>query len=362
MFWSMGRLAAADGADLDRYAGTYVFSATDSLIISRVGDELRADPSNGRPPGRLLPRREQGLFSLREADFEFWFVDNSDGVVTEVVITGGNGSVRRLRRVSDMRATARSLRAVAVNAETSVNAQVFAGYERVKGADGRYRPETYAFGEGGFQRSSPVADESVDGIMFEQIVQMLAPAMEAQNYVAASDPAATDLAVMVYWGATTTDDHPAVISEETYDPLQHGARNQVNRVNARLLGFQEALRDLAGVPATFGSSRLNDLTDDVEESRYWVALVAIDFQAARAEKVVKPRWAIRYNIRSRGTRFDQALPQMTHFAAHFFGRDSGGLVNRAIGTPAGTVQVGEVVVVEDEVDEPTEAADSLPVQ
>gem|GEM_PF-1649970 len=352
------RLAVAQGDDLDRYPGTYVRSVAEHFVITRAADELRADPGSGRPPGRLLPTRVPGVFALREADFEFRFLKGDDDRVTTLEVEGGDGTVRRLRRRYDARESAQSLRAVAVNAATTVNAQVFGGYERVRDSDGRYQPETYAFGEGGFQRSSPVADESIDGIAFEELVRLLAPAMAAQNYVAATDPEATELAVLVYWGATATDDHPAVIAEETWDPLMHTARNQQNRLNARMLGFQEALRDLAGVPAEFGSSRLADLTDDMEESRYWVALVAIDFQAARRDKTVIPRWSVRYNMRSRGLGFDRALPQMTQFASHFFGRDSKGLVNRVVGNPRGEVEIREAEVLD--YDFTTEAEDEAP--
>ena len=274
-------------------------------------------------------------------------------------ITGPDGRVRQLRRQFDPEQTTAALRSLAVNAETSVNARVFEGYERVKTPDGGYQPETYAFGEGGLQLSSPVADDSIDHMSFEQIVLTLAPAMAAQGYVPATDLEQTDLAVMVYWGATATDENPAVISSEMLFPANHEFRNQMNRLNARLLGFEEALRELAAMPLSFRSSRHADLTDDLEESRYWVALVAIDYQAIRTEQVIQPLWSIRYNMRSRGTGFGRALQKMTQFASHYFGRDSNGLVNRAVGAPAGTVEIGEAEVVDYETETNPESSQPM---
>lgn len=365
---SSARVAASesDSESLDRYAGTYAYSAAMKLEISREGDVLLVDRANGRPPGHLLPRKEQGLFSLREADFEVKFMEDDAGRVTGLELRAISGSVRRMRRLVDTSETASAVKAVAVHAETSVNAQVFGGYQRVKGPDGRYRPEFYAFAEGGYQDSSPVAEKSIERITFEEIVRVLAPAMAAQNYVAATDPETTDLAVLVYWGATTTDRHPAVLAEDALPGFGHAARERQNRISARLLGFQEALNDLPVVPPTFSSSRRMDLIEDLEESRYWVALVAIDFQVARSQKVVKPLWSIRYNMRSRGTQFDLALSHMTRFASHYFGQDSAGLVNRWTSNRSGKVEIGEAEVVEfdftDLTEEETEPEETVPVK
>lgn len=357
---------AGEGENLHRYTGTYVYSAAMKLQIFQDGDALLAEPLNGQPPGHLLPRKKPGLFSLREADIEFQFLEDKQGTVTELEMRANSGPVRRLRRLFDTRAAANALKAVAVNAETSVNARVFDGYERVKGPDGRYRPETFAFGEGGFQRSSVVSDSSIEGITFDEITHMIAPAMAAQNYVAATDPNATDLVVLVYWGATTTDDDPAVLAEEAISPASHTARDRQNRISARLLGFQDALHDLPILPLSMSTSRRGDLIDDMEESRYWMALVAIDYKAAWVDKVVKLRWTVRYNMRSRGAYFDRALPQMTHFASRFFGRDSGGLVNRWIANPNGKVEVGETEVIDfdyaAEAAENTKPQDSVPAE
>jgi hypothetical protein len=145
---------------------------------------------------------------------------------------------------------------------------------------------------------------------------------------------------MIYWGATASDDHPAVITEEMFNPTSHVFRNQINRQNAKVLGFRDALRATPELPGTMGGRR-SDLISDLEESRYWVALVAVDFQIARTQKTIKPLWSVRYNIPSRGTNFTMALPQMTQFASNFFGRDSKGLVNRSTTDMQGNVELGE---------------------
>lgn len=336
--------AAPATAELERYAGTYVLARGRSLSIKAEGDHLLAQPSNG-PTGTLRPLTTPRRFELEEAPFSFEFLEDPTGKLTGLEMTTPNGVKMRLRRVADGRGTVESLQAVAVDADTSVNARLHNGYERVKGTDGKFRTETYAFGNGGFQRAAPVVDPSIEGMSFDEISRTLAPALAAQGYFAATDPEKTDLIIMVYWGTTTADDDPAVIAEESLDPSSHVFRNRLNRMNARLLGYEESLERQSAVPTAFTSSRLQDLLLDLGESRYWVALVAIDFRTAWKEKKVTPRWSITYNIRSQGTKFGPALAQMTQVASNHFGRDTKGLINRALPGNDGKVEVGTPEVI-----------------
>jgi hypothetical protein len=100
---------------------------------------------------------------------------------------------------------------------------------------------------------------------------------------------------------------------------------------------------IPGIP----TGQHSDLVTALEESRYWVAIVAIDYQLLRTEKRTRPLWSIRYSMRSRGTTFDTALPQMTRVAAHFFGRDSDGLVPRGTSDSEGTIEYGELKTIEE---------------
>ncbi len=333
-------------AYLDRFTGTYRHQSVETMTITRVGEALHADAGSGRPTAQLVPQSTPGAFLMRNDDFEFRFIADANGNVAALDIVDGRGHRLRLQRQVDA-ATSTAVRAVAVNAATSVLARVFNNYERRRDPHGQLVVETYAFSEGGFQRSSPVADASIDDMSFERLAQMIAPAMKAQRYEPATTAETADLVVMIYWGATTTDEHPAVIAQETYDPLNHTFRGQINRENARLLGFDGALDELANVSSAAGVTRRQELFDDLEESRYWIALVAVDYQAALREEQVRPVWSVRYSIRSRRTTFDAAAPQMSDFASRYFGRDSGGLINPSTDQPNAKVDIGELQVVDD---------------
>jgi hypothetical protein len=339
---SPSALPASKADDLDRYVGAYEFEPGKVMHISRVGTELRAKPT-GQPEGTLKHDKKPGHFSLREAPFEFEFIEDAVGVVIALDMIAPTGQRKHLRRLPDVAAAA-PLRQIALDRGTSVNAKVFNGYARAKNADGKFKTETYVFGDGGFQDDSAMRDKSIDDLSFDQIAHSLAPSLARQNYHPPDPkkPEAIDLLLMVYWGSTAGKYHPAAANNNTI-------RDQMNRRNARVLGYGDAV-GAALSDEHVGSIRLrvHDLVDEVEEKRYWVAIVAVDFPILRDTKKIKPLWSIRYNIASQGTNFTVALPQMTEFAANFFGRDSGGLRSPSLHISEGKVEVGEAVVVPDE--------------
>jgi len=71
---------------------------------------------------------------------------------------------------------------------------------------GGFRPETYAFGEGGVQ--SDQNDFTLDRVTFRDVAKTVAPLLAARGYIpcAKTDPSRTDLLIMVYWGSTLGTD------------------------------------------------------------------------------------------------------------------------------------------------------------
>jgi hypothetical protein len=332
--------------ELERWTGNYAMSRDQVMRIVHESDHLVAIPPGNQPSAILQPDQKPGKFWMRGANFEFQFVTSSSGQILRLEITGPDGMVRKLPRLTDSAGARASVRATAVHADTAVLARVFNGYERTRDAAGKFRPETYVFGEGGFQSTNPMRDPALEGMKFDELALLLAPGLTNQGYVTNRDKDEVDLLIMVYWGATASDEHPAVIAEEERDPVRHTFRDQLNRENARLLGFESVL------PLTDPERRSamnRDSVERLEESRYWVALVALDFRLLHREKTTKPLWSVRYNMASRGVSFTKALPQMTQVAAHFFGRDSGGLLERGTTDAEGTVELGETIVVEEDV-------------
>lgn len=253
----------------------------------------------------------------------------------------------------------------------AVSADRVNGYDRERLDDNTYKPETYAFAEGGLMDAA-IAGGTLRETTFKQIVLTLAPALAKQKYYPSKDP---DLLIFVFWGATKgtkgATQNPAYdnVRESLVDVASAGRsgdrdamlaaaersdgylgelqvlnrqRLDVNVHNAQILGFGPDLQRALELSFT---SMAQDLTEDLEDSRYFVVLKAYDFKLAKKEKKRKLLWETRFSVRSSNSDFREQLPAMIQYAGHFFGENSGGLVRRPmpkvqvdIGTP---VYLGE---------------------
>jgi hypothetical protein len=90
------------------------------------------------------------------------------------------------------------------------------------------------------------------------------------------------------------------------------------------------------------------MIDEVEESRYYVVLLAYDFQILRKSKERKLLWETRFSIPERGNDFSKELEAMAKSAARYFGRDSQGLLRKPL--PKTSVKLGELQVIGTEPD------------
>ena len=215
-----------------------------------------------------------------------------------------------------------------------VSSHTYEGYTRPMQADGSFQPETYAFGNGG-QWDIAMRDETIDNLSFGQIGRTLAGSLAGQNYVPATDPKTTNLLIVVYWGTTSGSAEAPGFSVPTTRGGVHygGGITELNDIrNARMLGFDFPNRSMA-----FRFDR-DSLVEEIEANRYFVGLVAYDFQLLWRHKVKKVLWVTRYSIREHRNQFDMALPEMTRYASQFFGQDSHGFVARRL--QDGRVDVG----------------------
>jgi hypothetical protein len=272
----------------------------------------------------------------------------------------------------------------------AISSQVSSGYSRVKLADGSFQQETYTFGEGG-RLSGSANDETLDKLTFLDVAKAVAGPLKKRNFVPVEDrnPEKTKLLIMVYWGATngTSDSSDSQgyqnlqRSQESKPPptpppaavrsgggaganqqarqdaavrsssqsIQDGAmaqvlaenwqRDQANSRNASLLGYDSALAETSDVGSTPQSRRHDDLVAELEESRYFVVLMAYDYQALWTRRKHSLLWVTRFSVRERGSDFERILPSMVSYASEYFGQDSHGLLRRAL--PEGHVEIGE---------------------
>jgi hypothetical protein len=265
-----------------------------------------------------------------------------------------------------------SARAAEGNEEiTAVSSSASKDYVRAKLPDGTFQAETYAFGKGGHKTGS-VRDETIDKLDFLDIARIIATPLARQNYLPAKDPDKAKLLILVYWG--TTDVPESVSTSDGYqnyqnaistsnalmktDPnmanallneamtqvsLDNVQRDRIDMENARLLGYDS--EDVIGteygraIEKTALKGHRDELISEIEDNRYFVVLMAYDFQMLWKEKKNKLLWQTRFSIRKRGNDFGKTLPAMAQYASQYFGHDTQGLIRDPL--PEGHVDIGE---------------------
>jgi hypothetical protein len=118
--------------------------------------------------------------------------------------------------------------------------------------------------------------------------------------------------------------------------------DQSDRDNASLLGYATALAQSSSTGPTHDIRR-DDLLEDIRQGRYFVILLAYDFQLLRKDKSRKILWEERFSIRERGNDFMAMLPLMAANASAYLGQDTRGLIRNVL--PEGRVEIGKATVV-----------------
>jgi hypothetical protein len=272
---------------------------------------------------------------------------------------------------------------------TAVASRVNVDYARVKLPDGSFRPESYAFGKGGYM-SGDRNDTTIDKMDFMEIARIVAGPLREQSYVPGRDPRTTKLLIMVYWGTTWAPESasgsaeyqiaadeldvifaagpgsskaPATLprgdshdsqastgmsldqSNKELDALlpvqaENRMRDNMNARNAALLGYNSLWDDYAPFDhaGTAIEQRVQDMKDELEHDRYFVILMAYDFQLMWKSKKPKLLWETRFSIDEHHNAFDKQLASMVEDASKYFGQDSHGLVRKPV--PEGHVDIG----------------------
>lgn len=217
-----------------------------------------------------------------------------------------------------------------------MSSKVHNGYVREKLPDGSFKPETYAFAVGGFM--SPRGDDSIDKLGFDSISKTIRVQLDAQKYLPSHDLNKIDLLIVVYWGTT--------FGTGGTQAMAGGFKDQMDLNNASFMGFDSDGVFSAGFadPSNMRSAILKQthaaVMSAIELNRYYVILLAIDFQEVWKHKKVKLLWETRISLSERHHDFGQELPIMMQYAAKYIGQDSHGLVMKPV--PEGRVDIGAV--------------------
>ncbi len=260
----------------------------------------------------------------------------------------------------------------------SVAAGADQGYVRQKFGEAGQKPkaESYLFAKGS-RFGGHLRDPSLEDFQFSDVVRALAPDLARQLYFPAPDKSTADLLIVVHWGITTVDEdasngqsdfeslmkdvashNAAVASGGVADPSavegdlnmihgesSHSSTSPAN--NADLPGYSAEYQkaEYASLGAASGMTALDRrLREDLLEERYFVILMAYDFNSLKnAKKGTKPKllWSTHFSIRAIGANFETALPAMSKVAANYFGHNVEGLLLDAGRIPDGKVEVGE---------------------
>jgi hypothetical protein len=281
-------------------------------------------------------------------------------------------------------------------AAVAISARASSDYTRLQLPNGTYQAETFAFGKGGVWAGA-AKDATIDKLDFIDVAKIIAVPLASENFISSHDPRGTRLLIMVYWGTTHAPEHsmsssaiqnlqlaseaameanqvqivrnnpadscaPLTIAQASttsyavrspaqidMDNAMTGAmaavsaedraRDLADAKNASLLGYDGEWDEAVTYKGTPLEFRRKELVNELEEGRYFVVLMAYDFQKMWREKKPKLLWEARYSIRDRGNDFEKQLAAMSQEASQYFGRNTGGLIRKEL--PQGHIEIGE---------------------
>lgn len=269
--------------------------------------------------------------------------------------------------------------------------------------NGSLKPESYVFIEGQFMPGS-IRDKSLENAEITAIANALAPHLAQRNYLPTADAGEADLVIAVHWGMTTSlkhnTDYVAMMMDQArdrqlankefadamYGPeendlggtaqadfaqemLKASARQAAatpdfdwarrastrserdisNRPIASVLGFSETLNRDSYL--AFASEETRTLMHYLNEERYFVVLMAYNLKRSASGEPLERMWVARMSIPAAGINFPIALKRLGKAGSTGFGEDHVDLQIKRISSPepVGNVEVGDVIVIEENV-------------
>jgi hypothetical protein len=218
---------------------------------------------------------------------------------------------------------------------TAVSSKVHNGYARTRLPDGSFKPETYALAVGGamiFEK-----DPTIDNFSFQEISNIIVGPLAGQNYVPSHDLDKIKLLIVVYWGT--------VFGSRNLSGAPGVVIDSLDLANAKLLGFVSdnvfgaGFGDPSNLHYAIIKRTHGEVMNAIDQNRYFIILLAIDYQAARAKKNVGLLWETRISLSERHHDFGVELPNMAKYAAKYFGQESHGLILKPV--PEGRVEIGQ---------------------
>jgi hypothetical protein len=276
----------------------------------------------------------------------------------------------------------------------AVRAKADPDYEAQKFGGATPKDQTYLFFQGRFFGGT-TRDTVLEKMPFMQIATTLAAGLAKQHYFPTRDLLRADLLIIVHWGVTTvtvsdfklqgrttlvTQDGDAQVrqmikqlAEEqnqagVSDPLVQSearvvddfltpgalahdemlqrfdalAEETSNASNARLLGFTDDLQK--DRQSFFGTCEGTMLRSMLADERYFVVVLAYDYQALLREQKHKLLWSARLSMQSPGMNFRAGVGNMSNAGSVVFGHETDGVKVRLPPERETKVEIGPVRV------------------
>ena len=229
-------------------------------------------------------------------------------------------------------------------------------YAAKKGSGDEVKRETYHFVKGNFF-GGRIRDGSLDKVTFNDIVQTLARDLAVRNYYPAEGTNTGDLLIVVHWGVTSVDPSIADLmgiasfgspddefGEATDDSFIDSGftntRNASDISNAKLLGFDKALQQKEG------KIDKETLRSEIRDERYFMILMAYDWQKLLQDKEFIFLWSTRFIVNSIGTNFTDSYLALSRAAQGYFGSQLDTLTRSKTHFGEGEIKFGELEVID----------------
>ena len=263
-----------------------------------------------------------------------------------------------------------------------VKSQAAEAYLQARALASNNGVQTYHFKEGNYHPGSR-GGNSMERLDFMEIATDVAKHLKKQRYYpAAQGSQDADLVIVLHWGATSTipsneellgytslEDQMGsslAASQNAGGEITSASMNAVQdvqfqanaelsnlegndlsaRYQATLIGMERAYSENISQSEEFGLKFL------LQEDRYFIALIAYDFQKLKAGEI-EPVWETRYSVRATGQSFEDAIRDLNITAGNYFGQNHDKLIKKRM-TDKTRVKLGELELVGTEEEEEEE--------
>ncbi|MGY8696822.1 MAG: hypothetical protein ACKVGW_21815 [Verrucomicrobiia bacterium] len=232
-------------------------------------------------------------------------------------------------------------------ARVFIDSEASVSYNEKKESDNGASYETYVFIKGNFY-GGDISDKSLRNVTFEDVIGTVGESMKQRNFYPSASADQGDLLVVVHYGSTSVpQDLAELFGTEMDDPYfddlkrlsEFGHKNQPGMNNSKL-GIGRAL-DRKNINTT----EEFDLRVELEDERYFIILMAYDYEKLRTTKEQELLWTTRFSLPSIGTNFEDAYPALARAASSHYGTSLEKYAKSSTHFGTGSVDIGELKTV-----------------